>query len=80
MQTIISFFADKSYKDMDFEIRPSLAWLKSFQDINQQIADMLKADANDMAANALRARFDYLESEVVSSMYILFSRITKTYE
>lgn len=65
---IISLFADKSYKDMDFEIRPSLAWLKSFQDINVQIADMLKANPNDLAANALKARFEYLENEVRDSL------------
>lgn len=65
---IVGLFADKSYKDMDFEIRPSLAWLQTFQDINQQIDTMLKNDANDMAANALKARFDYLESEVRESL------------
>jgi hypothetical protein len=61
---IVSLFADRSYRDMDFEIRPSLAWLKSFQDINSQIAEMLKANPNDLAANALKARFEYLEGEV----------------
>lgn len=61
---IVSLFAEKSYRDMDFVIRPSLAWLKSFQDINQEIADMLKADPNDLTANALKARFEFLEGEV----------------
>ncbi len=65
---IISLFADKSFKDMDFEIRPSLSWLKTFQDINAKIAEMLKANPNDMAANALKARFEYLESEIRDSI------------
>lgn len=65
---IISLFADKSFKDMDFEIRPSLAWLKTFQDINSRIAEMLKANPNDMAANALKARFEYLEGEIRDSI------------
>ena len=65
---IVSLFADKSYKDMDFEIRPSLAWLKSFQDVNTQLDDMLKADPADAVANALKARFSYLETEVRESL------------
>jgi C-terminal processing protease CtpA/Prc len=65
---IVSLFADKSYKDMDFEIRPSLAWLQSFQEINQQISDMLGKNPEDMAANALKARFEYLESEIRDSL------------
>lgn len=60
---LTSIFADKSYKDMAFEVRASVGWLKEMQDINKQIEDMLKADANDVGANALKARFDYLESE-----------------
>jgi len=65
---IVSIFADKSFKDMDFEIRPSLGWLETFQGINQQISDMLSADPNDMVANALKARFDYLEAEMRESL------------
>ncbi len=65
---IISLFADKSFKDMDFEIRPSLSWLKNFQEINAKIADMLKANPNDLAANALKARFEYLENEIRESI------------
>jgi C-terminal processing protease CtpA/Prc len=65
---IISLFADKSYKDMNFEIRPSLAWLKSFQDVNTKIADLLQKNPNDQAANALKGRFEYLESEMRTSI------------
>lgn len=65
---IISLFADKSYKDMDFEIRPSLPWVQTFQQINGQIADLLKQNPNDQDANALKARFEYLESEVRSAI------------
>lgn len=65
---IVGLFASRSYKDMDFEIRPSLAWVKQFQDINNQIAEMLAKNAQDMAANALKARFDYLEAEMRESI------------
>jgi C-terminal processing protease CtpA/Prc len=65
---IVSLFADRSFKDMDFEIRPSLAWLKSFQDINTQIENMLRTNPQDVAANALKARFEYLESEIRESL------------
>lgn len=65
---ILSMFADKSYKDMDFLVRPSLAWLKNFQDINAEIEKLLKANPNDMAANGLKARFEYLESEIRDAM------------
>lgn len=65
---IVSLFADKSYKDMDFVIRPSLAWLKSFQDLNGTIEEMIAANPNDLAANALKARFNYLEEEMRDSI------------
>jgi hypothetical protein len=65
---IISIFADKSYQDMNFEIRPSLGWLEVFQGINAQIAEMIAADPKDMAGNALKARFDYLEAEMRESL------------
>jgi hypothetical protein len=65
---IISLFADKSYKDMDFEIRPSLPWIKTFQDVNGRIAEMLQKNPNDQAANALRARFEFLEDELRSAI------------
>lgn len=65
---IVSLFADKSYKDMDFVIRPSLSWLKNFQDVNQQVEDMLAADPKDLEANALKARFAYLETEMRDSL------------
>jgi len=61
---IVGLFAEKTYKDMDFKIRPSLNWLKKFADINAKVAELLKADPNDFAGNALKARFEYLESEV----------------
>src|SRR5262249_43419670 len=61
---IVGLFASKSYKDMDFQIRPSLAWVKQFQDINKQVGEMLEADPKDAAANALVARFQFLESEM----------------
>lgn len=65
---LVALFADKSFKDMDFEIRPSLAWLKNFQDINTMLGDTLKTNPNDMAANALKARFEFLESELRDSL------------
>jgi Peptidase family S41/PDZ domain len=61
---IVGLFATGSYKDMGFALRPSLPWLQQFQDMNSKIDDMLSKDANDMAANALKARFGYLESEI----------------
>lgn len=65
---LVGLLADKSYKDMDFKIRPSMNWLKKFQDINAKIAEMLKTDPNDFAANALKARFEYLENEIKESL------------
>ncbi len=65
---IVGLFAKESYKDMNFEIRPSLGWLTTFQAVNQEIADMLKANPADMAANALKARFDYMEAEIRDSI------------
>lgn len=65
---IISIFADKSFTDMNFEIRPSLGWLEVFQGINTQIAEMIAADPNDVAGNALKARFEYLEQEMRDSL------------
>lgn len=65
---LVGLFADKSYKDMDFKIRPSLNWVTKFHDINEKIAKMLKDDPNDFAANALKARFDYLEGEIKDAM------------
>ncbi len=61
---LVGLFAEKSYKDMDFKIRPSMNWLKKFQEINAKIEQMLKADPKDFAANALKARFEYLEGEI----------------
>lgn len=61
---IISLFADRTYQDMNFEVRPSLAWLKGFQDVNEEINGLLKANPENMEANALQARFQYLESEI----------------
>ncbi len=65
---IVGLFAEKTYKDMDFKIRPSLTWVKKFADINVKIAALLKADPNDFAGNALKARFEYLESEIKDSI------------
>jgi len=65
---LISIFADRSYVDMNFVIRPSLAWVDTFSSINQQIAGMIAADPQDMAANALKARFEYLEQEMRDSL------------
>jgi len=65
---IVGLFAEKTYKDMDFKIRPSLNWVKKFADINVKIAALLKADPNDFAGNALKARFEYLESEITDSI------------
>jgi len=65
---LVGLFAEKSYKDMDFKIRPSLNWLKTFQDVNEKIEKLLKENPQDVAGNALRARFQYLESEIRDSL------------
>lgn len=65
---IVSLFANKSYTDMVFEIRPSLQWLGTIQGINQEIADSLKADPNSAVGNALKARFAYMEDEIRDSL------------
>ena len=65
---IVGLFADKSYIDMNFKIRPSMKWIDTISGINDKIAAMLAADPNDMAANALRARFQYLGEEFRDSI------------
>jgi hypothetical protein len=61
---IASLFMRESAKDMLFEIRPSLRWVEAFAGINQKLAEMLAADPKDAGANALKARFQYLEEEM----------------
>lgn len=65
---LVSFFADKSYQDINFVLRPSLAWLENFQEINEKLSDVLKAKNDDIVANALKPRFEYLESEIRDSI------------
>jgi C-terminal processing protease CtpA/Prc len=60
---IVGLFADKSYVDMNFKVRPSLKWIDTINGISDKIKTMLAADPNDMAANALKARFEYLGQE-----------------
>ena len=61
---LASMFADKSFKDIRFELRPSLAWLERFRGFNDEVDAVLAKDPNDVVANALQARFTYLEEEV----------------
>jgi hypothetical protein len=68
VSNIVSLFATKSYKDMNFALRPSMNWLEAFQGINTKLDQMLASNPNDVAANALKARFSYLESEVRDSI------------
>ena len=65
---LTSLFAQETAKDMMFEIRSSLRWVEAFGGINQQIAGMLAANPKDAAANALQARFKYLEEEMRDSI------------
>lgn len=68
VSTISSFFARESIRDVQFALRPSRKWLGKFQEINGIVEQMLAADPNDAAANALKARFAYLEELVWSSL------------
>lgn len=68
VSNLVSLFAQDSVKDIDFAVRPSMKWLESFQGANEEIAGMLKKDPKDAAANALAARFQYLESEMRDSL------------
>ncbi|MGZ3701686.1 MAG: S41 family peptidase, partial [Bdellovibrionota bacterium] len=65
---IVGLFADKTYIDMNFKVRPSLRWIDTINGINDKIATMLTADPNDAAANALKARFKYLGEEFRDSI------------
>ena len=65
---IVSLFADKSFTDMNFKIRPSMNWIKKMDDINTKIAEMIAADPSDFAANALKARFQYISEELRESI------------
>ncbi len=65
---LTSAFVDKSTNDVQFAVRPSRKWLESFAGINGQIDAALARDPNDRAANALRPRFQYLESLIWDSL------------
>jgi hypothetical protein len=65
---IVGLFANKSYVDMNFKVRPSLKWIDTINGINEKLKTMLAADPSDMAANALKARFEYLGEEFRSSL------------
>jgi hypothetical protein len=64
VSNLMTIFAKQSTVDMTFKIRSSLNWMSRFQEINQTIADLLAQDPNHVAANALKARFQYLEEEM----------------
>jgi C-terminal processing protease CtpA/Prc len=65
---IVGLFAQNSYIDMNFKVRPSLNWIDKIKEINDKIATMLAADPNDVAANALQARFAYLDKEFKTAL------------
>lgn len=65
---IVGLFADKSFVDVNFKVRPSLRWIDTINGITDKINTMLAADPNDMAANALKARFQYLGEEFRTSL------------
>lgn len=65
---IVGLFADKSYQDMNFVIRPSMSWLQSFQDLSEKAVTQLKKNPDDVVSNALKGRFDYLQGEVRSAI------------
>lgn len=65
---IVGLFADKSFKDMDFRIRPSQKWLANFQATNMKLEEMLKNDPNDFTANALKPRIDFIENELKEAL------------
>lgn len=65
---LTAFFADKSYQDVNFLLRPSLAWMGTFQDVNEKLGEVLKAKGDDLVANALKPRFEYLENEIRDSI------------
>ncbi len=58
---VASLFVQGTAKDMLFAIRPSLRWIDSFGSINQKLGEMLAQNPQDPGANALKARFQYLE-------------------
>lgn len=68
VSALTSIFAEKSYQDMLFEVRPSLGWVDALSGINQELRDMLSADPQDVTANALKARFEYLETAMRESI------------
>ena len=65
---IASIFADKSYKDMNFALRPSMEWSSQFDSINAQLAQMLQANPKDVEGNGLQARFAYLSQAIRDGM------------
>ncbi len=68
MADIVSLFANKSFKDINFELRPSLNWLRTFQSVNQELSDILAQNSADATANALKPRFEFLEAEIYHSL------------
>lgn len=68
VSNLITLFAKQSSVDMNFKVRASLKWLERFQEVNTLIGDLLAGDPNHAAANALKARFQYLEEEIRDSL------------
>ncbi len=64
VSSVVSLFADKSYTDMKYKLRPSMSWIKQFDDANAKVAAALAADPTDQEGNALQARFAFLSEEV----------------
>ncbi|RZA07211.1 MAG: protease-like activity factor CPAF [Proteobacteria bacterium] len=65
---IVGLFADKSYRDMNFVVRPSLNWMESFRGLSDKADETLAKNSQDVVANVLKGRFEYLEGEVRSAI------------
>lgn len=65
---IVGLFADQSYRDMNFVLRPSMGWLQGFRDLGDKATKQLADNPQDMVATVLKNRFAYLEGEVRTAM------------
>ncbi|RYZ98797.1 MAG: hypothetical protein EOP11_20215, partial [Proteobacteria bacterium] len=65
---IVGLFADKSYRDMNYLIRPSLNWMESFRGLSDKADAVLAKNGQDVVANVLKGRFAFLEGEMRSAI------------
>lgn len=63
VSNISSLFANKTFTDVNFQIRPSLKWIQIFDGINDQLAQLFSGDESE-SAKTIKARFQSFSDEM----------------